>query len=106
MRIAVVRAFVAVSLVGLVVLAACGASPGSGGLSPRSDGNAAPSPEKSPPAAGRTVPNATNEAPPAAPTPARAAFMSHAFTDVRDGKQFTLSDFPRKHVLVIGMAVW
>jgi len=37
---------------------------------------------------------------------AKAAFLSHVFTDVRDGKQFTLGDFAGKQVLVLGMAVW
>lgn len=36
----------------------------------------------------------------------RPAFLSYAFTDVRDGKQFKLTDFAGKTVLVIGMAVW
>ena len=103
MRIGGMRSLIAVSLVGLVVLAACGASPGSGQLAPRSDGSVAPSPAKSPPAAGSTAPSATGTA---APTTARAAFLSYVFTDVRDGKQFKLSDFPGKQVLVIGMAVW
>jgi hypothetical protein len=94
---------VALALVGSVVLAACGASPGSGQLAPRSDGSVAPSPSDAPQTAGRTAPSATGSA---APTVARAAFLSYAFTDVRDGKQFTLSDFAGKQVLVIGMAVW
>ena len=49
----------ALALVGLVVLAACGALPGSGGPTLPSHGGAAPSPEESPPAAGRTAPSAT-----------------------------------------------
>ena len=61
-----------------------------------------PSPSDAPQTAGRTAPVAGS----AAPTAARAAFLSHAFTDVRDGKQFALSDFAGKQVLVIGMAVW
>ena len=94
---------VAFAVVSLSLFAACGASPGSGGLSPGSDGSAPPSPAKSPPAAGRPLPSATNEV---SPTAARPAFLSYAFTDVRDGKQFTLSEFQGKQVLVIGMAVW
>ena len=103
MRIGVVVRGLALALVGSVVLAACGASPGSGQLAPRSDGSVAPSPAKSPPAAGSTAPSATGSA---VPTAARAAFLSYSFTDVRDGKQFKLSDFVGKQVLVIGMAVW
>jgi len=37
---------------------------------------------------------------------ARAGFLSYSFANVRDGSTFTLSDFPGKSVLVIGMAVW
>jgi hypothetical protein len=37
---------------------------------------------------------------------ARPAFLTYAFTNVRDGSKFTLSDFSGKSVLVIGMAVW
>ena len=103
MRIGVVVRGLALALVGSVVLAACGASPGSGQLAPRSDGSVAPSPAKSPPAAGSTAPSATGSA---APTAARAAFLSYSFTDVRDGARFRLSDFVGKQVLVIGMAVW
>ena len=43
---------------------------------------------------------------PAAVSTGRPAFLSTAFTDVRDGTQFRLSDFPGKTVLVLGMAVW
>jgi len=42
----------------------------------------------------------------AASAGARPAFLAYAFTDVRDGSKFTLSDFAGKSVLVIGMAVW
>lgn len=49
-------------VVGVVVLAAGGALPGSGQVTPRSDGSAAPSPAESPPAAGRTVPGAAGPA--------------------------------------------
>jgi hypothetical protein len=42
----------------------------------------------------------------AATAGARPAFLTYAFTNVRDGSKFTLSDFPGKSVLVIGMAVW
>jgi len=98
------RAFV-FAVVGLLVLSACGASPGSGRVSPPSDASAAPSPAKSAPAAGSTASGTTGNAPPASGA-TRAAFLSYSFTDVRDGKQFTLSDFQGKQVLVIGMAVW
>ena len=98
------RAFV-FAVVGLLVLAACGASPGSGGVLPSSDASAAPSPAKSAPAAGSSASGTTGNAP-QAPGAARAAFLSYSFTDVWDGKQFTLSDFHGKQVLVIGMAVW
>lgn len=105
MRIGVVLRVMALALVGSVVLAACGASPGSGQVVPRGDGGVAPSPAKSPPAAGSTAPSATGNAA-TATAAARAAFLSYPFTDVRDGKQFRLSDFAGKQVLVIGMAVW
>ena len=104
MRIGVVARVVA-ALVSLSLLAACGASPGSGQFTPRSDGTTAPSPAMSPPAAGSTAPSATGNAG-ATTAPARAAFLSYSFTDVRDGKPFKLSDFAGKQVLVIGMAVW
>lgn len=106
MRIEGMRPLIAVSLVGVIVLAACGASPGSGQSTPRSDGATALSPATSPPAAGSTAPSATGNAAPASASAARAAFLSYSFTDVRDGKQFKLSDFVGKQVLVIGMAVW
>ena len=102
MRIGGMRPLIAVSLVGSVVLAACGASPGSGQVTPRNDATVAPSPAKSPTASG-TAPSATGTA---AATAARPAFLSYAFTDVRDGKQFRLGDFQGKQVLVLGMAVW
>ena len=105
MRIGVVARVVAVSLVSVIVLAACGASPGSGQFTSPGNGTMAPSPAKSPPAAGSTAPSATGNAG-ATASPARAAFLSYSFTDVRDGKQFKLSDFAGKPVLVIGMAVW
>ncbi len=92
------------AVVSVVVLAACGAPAGSGGSTSTSSGLAVPSPADTPLAAGRTAPGATGNAP--APSAARAAFLSHAFTDVRDGKQFTLSEFAGKQVLVLGMAVW
>ena len=54
-----------------------------------------------------TTPRATAPAAaPAAVSAGRPAFLSTAFTDVRDGTQFRLSDFPGKTVLVLGMAVW
>ena len=37
---------------------------------------------------------------------ARPGYLTYAFTSVRDGSRFTLSDFAGKSVLVIGMAVW
>lgn len=43
---------------------------------------------------------------PTASAAVRPAFLAHVFTDVRDGKQFKLTDFAGKTVLVIGMAVW
>lgn len=104
MRIRGMRGFAATVVI-VSLLAACGASPGSGRVSPPSDANAAPSPAKSPPAAGSTASGTTGNAPPASGA-ARAAFLSYAFTDVRDGKQFTVADFQGKQVLVIGMAVW
>ena len=104
MRTGVMRLLIAFPLVGVVLLAACGASPGSGRSTPRGDGGVAPSPSDAPQTAGRTAPIATGSAP--SPTAARAAFLSYSFTDVRDGKQFKLSDFAGKQVLVIGMAVW
>jgi len=55
---------VALCVAAVVVLAACGAPPGSGGVSPRSDGSAAPSPAESPPAAGRTASPTTGPTPP------------------------------------------
>ena len=104
MRIGGMRSL-ALGLVSLVVLAVCGAPAGSGQLPTRSDGSVAPSPAKSPPAAGSTAPSATGNAA-TATAAARASFLSYPFTDVRDGKQFKLSDFAGKQVLVIGMAVW
>lgn len=94
-----------IAVVGLVVgafMAACGLPGGSVENRERDPGNAAASPSGSPPTA-VTSPPATSVA---SPTAARPAFLSYAFTDVRDGKQFTLSDLPGKQVLVIGMAVW
>jgi len=82
-----------VSLVLASALSACAAPAGSSGA--RSTG----------PATGA----AATSAPAATPTTTagpRPAFLTYAFTDVRDGKSFTLTDFPGKTVLVIGMAVW
>jgi hypothetical protein len=56
------------------------------------------------PSGSALAPSATAAAPSASATPRQ--FLSHAFTDVRDGKQFKLTDFPGRTVLVIGMAVW
>lgn len=103
MRIGGMRSL-ALGLVSVVVLAVCGAPAGSGQLPNRSDGGVAPSPSGTPQTARSTAPGATGSAVPA--TAARAAFLSYSFTDVRDGKQFKLSDFAGKPVLVIGMAVW
>ena len=43
---------------------------------------------------------------PGATAATQPAFLTYAFTNVRDGSKFTLSDFSGKSVLVIGMAVW
>ena len=78
-------------VVGLVVLAAGGALPGSGGISPRSDGSAAPSPAESPHPAGRTAlvatgsPSATRPVTPA-PSPDRvASAVSYVRADLASG---------------------
>ncbi len=86
----------------VVLAAACGVPAGSGGVPLASDAPAAASPADTPQAASRTA----SGAPAAAVTAARAAFLSHVFTDVRDGKQFRLGEFQGKQVLVLGMAVW
>jgi len=85
-----------------VFAAACGTPAGSGGVPLASDLPAAASPAGATQAASRTP----SGAPGTAGTAARAAFLSHVFTDVRDGKQFKLGDFQGKQVLVLGMAVW
>lgn len=97
----------------IVMAAGCGAPAGSGRVPPASDGSAAASPSGTPHPASRTAVGAAGTAgatstgaPPATAAAARAAFLSHVFTDVRDGKQFTLGDFQGKQVFVIGMAVW
>lgn len=92
------------SLLTVVLAAACGTPAGSGSVPLASDGNAAASPSGTPQPASRTASGTPAAGTP--PTTARAAFLSHVFTDVRDGKQFTLSDFQGKQVFVIGMAVW
>jgi len=92
-----------------LLAAACGTPAGSGSVPPASNGPAAASPSGTPQPASRTAAGATGTpgaAPAATGTAARAAFLSHVFTDVRDGKQFTLGDFQGKQVLVLGMAVW
>ena len=90
-----------------VFAAACGTPAGSGGVQPASNGPAAASPAGATQAASRTPSGApVTGAPGTAGTAARAAFLSHVFTDVRDGKQFRLGDFQGKQVLVLGMAVW
>lgn len=89
--------------------ASCGVPAGSGSVPLASDGAAASAPSGNPQPANRTVEGATGTpgaSPAATGTAARAAFLSHVFTDVRDGKQFTLGDFQGKQVLVLGMAVW
>lgn len=108
MRIAGMRRLLS-CLLTVVVAAGCGVPAGSGGVPLPSGGPAASSRSDTPQPASRTVPGVTGApggAPAAAGTAARAAFLSHVFTDVRDGKQFTLGDFQGKQVLVIGMAVW
>lgn len=103
MRIAGMRSVLA-SVLTIALAAGCGMPAGSGSVPPASDRKAAASPSGTPQPASRTASGT-----PAASTPgtgARAAFLSHTFTDVRDGKQFTLGDFQGKQVLVLGMAVW
>ena len=53
--------------------------------------------------AARTEPGAGTVPPAAAQRP---GFMTAAFTDVRTGERFALSDFAGKQVIVQGMAVW
>lgn len=88
----------------IVMAAGCGAPAGSGRVPPASDGSAAASPSGTSRPASRTASGTPASGTPA--TAARAAFLSHVFTDVRDGKQFRLDDFRGKQVFVIGMAVW
>ena len=97
--------WVLASVMTAVLAAGCGMPAGSGGVPPAGDRNAAASPSATPQTAGRTASGATGT-PGGAPAAVRAAFLSHAFTDVRDGKQFKLGDFQGKQVLVLGMAVW
>lgn len=85
-----------ISLAVLTLVAACSAPAAPAAATPGST-----------PAAVVTTAAATPTAAPTAPArAARPAFLSHTFTDVRDGKTFTLSDFSGRQVLVIGMAVW
>ena len=108
MRIAGMR-WVLASVMTVVLAAGCGMPAGSGSVSPASDGNAAASPSGAPQPASGTAAGATvtpGAAPAATSTAARVAFLSHVFSDVRDGKQFRLGDFQGKQVLVLGMAVW
>jgi len=108
MRIAGMTRFV-VCILTTVLAAGCGVPAGSGSVPLASDGAAASAPSGTPQPASRTAAGATGTpgaAPAATGTAARAAFLSHVFTDVRDGKQFTLGDFQGKQVLVLGMAVW
>jgi len=86
----------------IVMAAGCGVPAGSGGVQPAGSGPAAASPSGTPQPASRTP----SGAPATAGAAAKVAFLSHVFTDVRDGKQFTLGDFQGKQVLVLGMAVW
>ena len=66
---------------------------------------ASPPVDTTPGATARTT--ATSASASGAPASApRPAFLTYAFTDVRDGSQFRLADFSGKTVLVIGMAVW
>lgn len=104
---------VVVCLLSVVLAAGCGMPAGSGSVPLASDGTAAASPSGTPhPASSTPVVSAgtggatSTGAPPATAAAARAAFLSHVFTDVRDGKQFRLDDFRGKQVFVIGMAVW
>ena len=104
---------VVVCLLSVVLAAGCGMPAGSGNVPPASDGNAASSPSGTPHPASRTAVGAAGTggaiapgAPPATAAAARATFLAHVFTDVRDGKQFRLGDFQGKQVLVLGMAVW
>ena len=101
MRIAGVIRF-AVCILTAVLAAGCGVPAGSGGVPLASDRPAAASPSGTPQPASRTP----SGAPATAGAAAKVAFLSHVFTDVRDGKQFTLGDFQGKQVLVLGMAVW
>jgi hypothetical protein len=86
-----------VGLVLVVALSACvdPASP------PRASATGARTATPIAPLAGTATPTAA-----ATSAGVRPAFLSFVFTDVRDGTQFKLTDFPGKSVLVIGMAVW
>ncbi len=93
------RALVA-SLVLVAALSACAApavSPGAGATGTGATGAVA---------TGAAVPMATSTSTPTVAASPRAAFLSYVFTDVRDDRQFKLTDFPGRTVLVIGMAVW
>ena len=95
-------------LVAIVMAAGCGVPAGSGSVQPAGSGPAAASPSGTPQPASGTASGAaaTGAAVVTGAPAAKAAFLSHVFTDVRDGKQFTLGDFAGKQVLVLGMAVW
>lgn len=99
-----VRVFAVV--LSFVLAAGCGVPAGSGGVPFAGDGPAASVPAGTPQPARSTATGAPGGVPATAGTAARAAFLSHVFTDVRDGKRFQLGDFQGKQVLVIGMAVW
>lgn len=79
----------------VVVLAAC-AAPGS---------VASPTSTTARPAATSQLATATPTVAPSAGAH-RPAFLTHVFTDVRNGSTFRLTDFTGKTVLAIGMAVW
>lgn len=107
MRIAGMRSVFASALT-FVLATGCGVPAGSGSVPLASDGPAVAPPSGTSHPASTTAAGATGTGGPAsttAPAP-KAAFLSHVFTDVRDGKTFTLGGFEGKQVLVIGMAVW
>lgn len=105
MRIAGVRRLLP-CLVTIVMAAGCGVPAGSGGVPPAGSGSAAASGTPQPASGTAAGASATGAAVATGAPAAKAAFLSHVFTDVRDGRQFTLGDFEGKQVLVIGMAVW
>jgi hypothetical protein len=76
-------------------LVACGSTPA-----------ATSAPASATAAATAVATSGATTAPATGTSAARAPFLTYAFTNVRDGSKFTLSDFAGKSVLVIGMAVW